>query len=220
MLFHKRVHTFHLQESTIENLCNVIWILTCYWKESRTKFNKTALLKWRHLLAVIFLKHEIGGICNNLLVNYETVYSYRLSNQFYYKLKVISFFFQNKIGYLRSTPLRNDYFYYFAYYLTLNILFATILPIGMLFFFSFSTLRGLNSIRNYFKSSSVALRCSTKNPRNKIIKQNHSSQSIQMTRNVIASFKENSSEGAPMSTQTSMALGKHEKLYLILLYVG
>ena len=41
---------------------------TCYWKESRTKFNKTALLKWRHLLAVIFLKHEIGDMSCNLLV--------------------------------------------------------------------------------------------------------------------------------------------------------
>ena len=41
---------------------------TCYWKESRTKFNKTALLKWRHLLAVIFLKHEIGDMSCNLPV--------------------------------------------------------------------------------------------------------------------------------------------------------
>jgi len=62
---------------------------------------------------------------------------------------------------LRSTPLRNDFVYYYVYYMTLNTLFATILPIGALFFFSFSTLRGLHSIRHYFKSSSIPLRCSS-----------------------------------------------------------
>ena len=72
---------------------------------------------------------------------------------------MLIFPFQNVV--LRSTPLRNDFVYYYVYYMTLNTFFATILPIGALFFFSFSTLRGLHSIRHYFKSSSIPLRCSS-----------------------------------------------------------
>ena len=61
------------------------------------------------------------------------------------------------------------------------------LKIAPLFNFSFSTLRGLHSIRRYFKTSSVPMRClSSKNPRNKsIIKQNSM---ISRSRRVITSF--------------------------------
>lgn len=64
---------------------------------------------------------------------------------------------------LRSTPLRANITYYIVYYMTLNTLFATIIPIGALLFFSISTIRGLHSIRNLFKTSVPMRMCSARN---------------------------------------------------------
>ena len=61
---------------------------------------------------------------------------------------------------LRSTSLRTNVIYYISYYMTLNTLFATILPIGALLFFSLSTIQGLNSIRKLFETS-VPMRMSS-----------------------------------------------------------
>lgn len=69
--------------------------------------------------------------------------------------------YKNMKWYLRSTKLRSNISYYISYYLTLNTVFATILPIGALLFFSFSTIRGLNTIRKSFKTS-VPMRMSTR----------------------------------------------------------
>ena len=67
---------------------------------------------------------------------------------------------QNMSWRLRSTSLRPNVIYYIFYYLTLNTLFATLLPIGALLFFSLSTIKGLNSIRKLFETS-VPMRLSS-----------------------------------------------------------
>ena len=72
---------------------------------------------------------------------------------------------------LRSTSLRTNIIYYISYYMTLNTLFATILPIGALLFFSLSTIQGLNSIRKLFETSVPMRMSSARQP--KII-HNHS----------------------------------------------
>ena len=66
-----------------------------------------------------------------------------------------------KRWYLQTTPLRFNIVYYISYYLTLNTLFATILPIGALLFFSLSTVRGLHSIRKLVKIS-IPMRMSSR----------------------------------------------------------
>ena len=67
---------------------------------------------------------------------------------------------QNMVWMLRSTSLRTNVTYYIFYYMTLNTLFATLLPIGALLFFSLSTIKGLNSIRKLFETS-VPMRLSS-----------------------------------------------------------
>lgn len=63
--------------------------------------------------------------------------------------------------YLRPTKLRFDIVYYISYYMTLNTLFATVLPIGALLFFSLSTIGGLHSIRKLVRTS-IPMRMSSR----------------------------------------------------------
>jgi len=54
---------------------------------------------------------------------------------------------------MKHAPIRYNKVYYVTYYLTLNTLFATVLPIGALLFFSLSTVNGLASIRKSVRTS-------------------------------------------------------------------
>lgn len=54
---------------------------------------------------------------------------------------------------MKHAPIRYNKVYYVTYYLTLNTLFATVLPIGALLFFSLSTVKGLASIRKSVRTS-------------------------------------------------------------------
>ena len=79
---------------------------------------------------------------------------------------------QNMSWMLRSTSLRTNVTYYISYYMTLNTLFATLLPIGALLFFSLSTIQGLNSIRKLFETS-VPMRMSSSRLQQQSSKSNH-----------------------------------------------
>ena len=63
---------------------------------------------------------------------------------------------------MTHADIRYNKVYYISYYLTLNALFATILPIGALLFFSLSTVKGLASIRKSVRTStSIPMRMSS-----------------------------------------------------------
>ena len=56
-----------------------------------------------------------------------------------FETNLLHFFFQKMTWKMKHAPIRYNKVYYVTYYLTLNTLFATVLPIGALLFFSLST---------------------------------------------------------------------------------
>ena len=70
-----------------------------------------------------------------------------------FETNLLPLFFQKMTWKMKHAPIRYNKVYYVTYYLTLNTLFATVLPIGALLFFSLSTVNGLASIRKSVRTS-------------------------------------------------------------------